>query len=363
MVGNPLTDSLAIITYNNCGILSVADGIGWGSVSKVSSNCAIYGSITYLTENILKCNNTRDIFFCILKSFENAQNLIINIGATMTTLCVGVIVELTGRNRYAFCVVNLGNTYAYIYNLNYGVKEVTEGSHSLDENCDMRLRNGALGPAVGCNPDLTNLTLSYVVLEKGDLVFLCSDGISDNFDPVIAKFQPRFKLKENSPIMNYESKIESDSFEHCRKDLNENGLQCIACGRRGSSIDINEKILQSKGENVHQYDSTTKTKNLAGIFKSTKNKLHRSISNQSIRDIFPPILKLDSSSLDSLYVSLTDLLKQKKSRTKSIASCPDFDNEENTFSFNCKDSETMIETLSLTPRERHRGILEQMKEV
>ena len=78
----------------------------------------------------------------------------------MTTLCVGVIVELKGKNQYVFCVVNLGNTYAYIYNSKYGVKEVTEGSHLLDEYRDMRLGSEALGPTDGCNSNLTNLVLS-----------------------------------------------------------------------------------------------------------------------------------------------------------------------------------------------------------
>ena len=466
LVGDPLTDSLAIVTYINCGILVVADGMGWGSRSKLSSNCAIYGSITYLTENIMKCNNTREIFCCILKSFENAQNLIINKGAKMTTLCVGVIVELTGSSQYAFCVVNLGNTYAYIYNSKYGVREVTEGSHSLDENRDVRLGIGALGPAYACNPDLANLTLSYVVLEKGDLVFICSDGISNNFDPVIAKFRPRFKLKESPPLLNWESKIESYSSEHCCcKSLNESK-------HSGSIIDIrdeippsrdrrictssmfsdfvdpfdnsskdeddqigsknviyshsrkslrdcfenenktiqnkessvfvnypqfqkfskkNEEILnnttngvmcqfcqKNKQTDVRQYDSNNNEKKKIYIFKSKKNKLRRSKSDQSIFDPFPAISKLGSNSSDSLNVSISNLM-EKQNRTKSldmldlcglfsenktlIDSCTVLNNEEITFPSSRKDSETMIETETLTPQEKHRGILEQMEEV
>ena len=475
LMGHPVADSLAVITYQNCGILAVADGVSWGYKSKLSSNCAIYGSITYLSKHLTKCNNTRAVFRCILKSFENAQNVIMDAGATMTTLCVGVIVELKERNRYAFCVVNVGDTYAYFYNSKHGVKEVTEGSHSLDENRDMRFCGGALGPADGCNPDLGNLTLSYVVLEKGDLVFLCSDGISDNFDPVIAKFQPRFKLKESPPLLNCESNTGSDSSEHCYcKSLNGNKHSDIGYRKRGSIIDIGDKIPPSRGnrictvsnfsdfvdvfdhssndeddesgsndviysdsrkssrdyfenenktiqnkenslfvnypqqntvigskengetsyntnnrvlcrfceknkkKDVHQYDSNNnKKKKLLDIFKPKKNKLRRSISDQSICDNFPPISKLESGSLDSLYVSISDLV-EKQNRIKS----PDRDFrdlfyqdktisnsyailniEENTFSFNRKDSETMIETLSLTPRERHRGILEQMEEV
>ena len=40
----------------------------------------------------------------------------------------------------------------------------------------------------GLNPELSNLTCSMTYVESGDIVFLTSDGISDNFDPVVGKF-------------------------------------------------------------------------------------------------------------------------------------------------------------------------------
>lgn len=53
---------------------------------------------------------------------------------------------------------------------------------------DMRDALGALGPVDGNKPELSNLTLSMTIVEKGDIVFLTSDGVSDNFDPVVGKF-------------------------------------------------------------------------------------------------------------------------------------------------------------------------------
>jgi len=53
---------------------------------------------------------------------------------------------------------------------------------------DMRDALGALGPVDGQNPELTNLTLAMTEVESGDLIFLTSDGVSDNLDPVIGKF-------------------------------------------------------------------------------------------------------------------------------------------------------------------------------
>ena len=53
---------------------------------------------------------------------------------------------------------------------------------------DMRDALGALGPVDGRNPELSNLTCSLTLVEPGDIVFLTSDGVSDNFDPVVGKF-------------------------------------------------------------------------------------------------------------------------------------------------------------------------------
>lgn len=68
---------------------------------------------------------------------------------------------------------------------------------------DMRDALGALGPADGNKPELSNLTLSMTVIDSGDIVFLTSDGISDNFDPVVGKFAeawtPDVKLMPTTP--------------------------------------------------------------------------------------------------------------------------------------------------------------------
>ena len=53
---------------------------------------------------------------------------------------------------------------------------------------DMRDALGALGPVDGQNPELNNLTCSMTEVEEGDIVFITSDGVSDNFDPVVSKF-------------------------------------------------------------------------------------------------------------------------------------------------------------------------------
>lgn len=62
------------------------------------------------------------------------------------------------------------------------------GSHDIHCMRDMRDALGALGPVDGTNPELSNLTCSMTEVEPGDIVFVTSDGVSDNFDPVVGKF-------------------------------------------------------------------------------------------------------------------------------------------------------------------------------
>lgn len=69
----------------------------------------------------------------------------------------------------------------------------------------MRDALGALGPVDGHNPELNNLTCSMTEVEPGDIIFLTSDGISDNFDPVVGKFAVLPPSHEN--LQNSSSKI------------------------------------------------------------------------------------------------------------------------------------------------------------
>jgi hypothetical protein len=68
------------------------------------------------------------------------------------------------------------------------VTDFVLGSHDIYSMRDMRDALGALGPVDGYNPELGNLTVAMTLVERGDIVFITSDGVSDNFDPVVGKF-------------------------------------------------------------------------------------------------------------------------------------------------------------------------------
>lgn len=167
-----------------------------GDGARLAARSAVHGCIEYLNTSVFgltpECtaSSTKEVFICLLRSLWEAHDCILEVGGALTTLTVAVILPLGGDNtgRYAVCVCNVGDSLGYVYSKKHGVRELTEGSHDISSNRDMRDALGALGPADGTKPELSNLTLSMTTVDTGDIVFLTSDGISDNFDPVVGKF-------------------------------------------------------------------------------------------------------------------------------------------------------------------------------
>ena len=124
----------------------------------------------------------------MLGAFHAGHSLILQEGGALTTLCVALVAPIKNSDTYALCVCNVGDSLCFVYNPAYGVREVTLASHDIAQMRDMRDAGGALGPVDGRNPQLHNLTCSMTFVQEGDLVFITSDGVSDNFDPVVGKF-------------------------------------------------------------------------------------------------------------------------------------------------------------------------------
>lgn len=138
------------------------------------------------------------MFVSLLRSFWEAHSCILDVGGALSTLTACVILPLAATTsdredeRFVVCACNVGDSFGYVYSKRDGVREFTQGSHDTTGMRDMRDALGALGPVQGDKPELGNLTLSMTIVEPGDIVFLTSDGISDNFDPVVGKFaEPR----------------------------------------------------------------------------------------------------------------------------------------------------------------------------
>ncbi|XP_075229821.1 PP2C-like domain-containing protein CG9801 [Lycorma delicatula] len=188
--GEPIADSFAIVTRRDSAILCLADGVNWGVKASLAARAAVHGCIDYLNRAIFSwpMSTTTEVFHSLLRSFHAAHTLILQEEGLLTTLTAVVVLPLVTSDRYIACACNVGDSLAYVYSPVYGVREITQGSHDVHRMRDMRDALGALGPVDGQNPELGNLTCSMTEVEPGDIVFLTSDGVSDNLDPVVGKF-------------------------------------------------------------------------------------------------------------------------------------------------------------------------------
>ncbi|KAG4071145.1 hypothetical protein HA402_003277 [Bradysia odoriphaga] len=199
--GNPVADCFGLVVRGNSAAMSIADGVNWGEGARLAARSAVQGSLEYLDTALFgqvpggMATTTREVFVSLLRSFWEAHACILEIGGALTTLTVAVVLPLQeehANGKYVVCACNVGDSFGYVYSKEYGVREITQGSHDITSMRDIRDAMGALGPVDGNKPELGNLTLSMTVVDAGDIVFLTSDGISDNFDPVVGKFAEPF---------------------------------------------------------------------------------------------------------------------------------------------------------------------------
>lgn len=121
------------------------------------------------------------------KAFDIAHESILQHKGGLTTLNITLVLPIETCMQYAVCSVNVGDSLAYVFSKRYGMNELSIGSHDINEERNMKDAGGAIGPVNGDLPHLTNLTFSITTCESGDIVFLTTDGVSDNFDPVVTK--------------------------------------------------------------------------------------------------------------------------------------------------------------------------------
>lgn len=130
----------------------------------------------------------QDVFQLLLRSLDDAQATILRHNGGLTTICVALICPLKSASQHAVCVVSVGDSLAFVLSRRHGMREITTGSRDVTTERDIRDAGGALGPVRnGTEPELHNLTLSMTLIDPGDIVLLTTDGISDNFDPVVTK--------------------------------------------------------------------------------------------------------------------------------------------------------------------------------
>lgn len=176
--------------------------------------------------NASHIKTTHDLFKIMSKAFDEAQECIIKKEGTMTTLCCSIVVKLkesssnhnnanakencnnepimttSSSSMYVVCTLSIGDSTAYVFNREKGVFELTKGSRNTNNDRDMRDVGGALGYVYGKKPDLSNINYSIMYIKSNDIVFLVSDGISDNFDPAISGVARKRKTQQQNTTSN-----------------------------------------------------------------------------------------------------------------------------------------------------------------
>ena len=224
--GDPVADVFAVVSYENSCVLAIADGVNWGHKPRLAARCAVNGAVSHIVDRLYSSSTypatTQDIFHTILRSFDIAQQLIIEYEATTTTLCVAVVCELMpvkGPTRWGCCLVCLGDSLAYVYRRATGVvEELTAFSH-MDVERDMRNCGGCLGPHIGTEPDVENMFCVFSPVAEQDIVFLTTDGISDNFDPVVRKEALPTPLPHSRAVYDSDSDTATDKSPVSHDDI------------------------------------------------------------------------------------------------------------------------------------------------
>lgn len=222
VTGSPIADCFAIISYGDGCVMGMADGVNWGEKASLAARAALQGSIEYLEGAIFgtvgvtvnRSMTTHDVFVSLLRSIWEGHNCIVEVGGALTTLSIAVVLpagrtkladagdeEIKEPKKWIVCACNVGDSLGYVYSKTHGVREFTQASHDTTTMRDMRDALGALGMVHGTKPELGNLTLSMTTVSEGDIVFLTSDGVSDNFDPVVGKFAEAYVEDSSNEVL------------------------------------------------------------------------------------------------------------------------------------------------------------------
>ncbi len=265
-VGDPIADTYAIMARKNSCIQVLGDGVNWGPRSRLASRCAVRACMNYINRKLFfsqsKPRTTHDVFKIICRGFDAAQEFILQCKGTMTTLCCSVTLKLkdsssssssngssTNNNNssWVVCTLSIGDSTSYVFNRSKGVFELTWGARNIHNDRDMRNVGGALGHVYGNKPDVSNMNYSLMYIKENDIVFLVSDGVSDNLDPIVSQTARRV-TQILEPSLN--SKKTNDS---ARRDSASSNS--IKLKKSPSSVNSSPKSLnQSKANETEALD-------------------------------------------------------------------------------------------------------------
>uniref|UniRef100_A0A182PPU6 PPM-type phosphatase domain-containing protein n=1 Tax=Anopheles epiroticus TaxID=199890 RepID=A0A182PPU6_9DIPT len=255
-VGDPIADCFGIVSRADSCIMAMADGVNWGEGARIAARSAIQGAVEYLSSavyGIHQVTSTKAIFLSLIRSFWEAHNYILQVGGALSTLTVAIVLPVESSEQSIVCCCNVGDSLGYIFSKNNTVREITMGSHDVSLMRDMRDALGALGPVYGDKPEMSNLTLSMSYVDEGDIVFLTSDGISDNFDPVVGKFAEAVGNKASSTSNNSSHTVSTGKPPVLNQHHHERKIKAGLAPKKQNKSAPMLTLAQSSGATDHQH--------------------------------------------------------------------------------------------------------------
>ena len=180
-MGEPVADVFAVVRRRNCSFMALADGCGWGEKPRLAARSAVKAAMDYLNSHLHDIKSTHKLSKLLVEAMFESQQLILDNEATLTTLIITAVVPIKGDNgtEWAVLSLSLGDSSSFVYDPNTKLIRALQVRNERDGVTDC---GGCLGPQVGFDPDLENLVLSHSRVQPNEIVFLVSDGITDNFD-------------------------------------------------------------------------------------------------------------------------------------------------------------------------------------
>jgi hypothetical protein len=180
LCGDPIADVFAIVVRPTCAILAVADGVSWGEKPRLAAKCAVLGAMEAINTNICSATTLQDVMKLLDGGLWRAQAQILAHNGTLTTLSVAVVIQLADQS-WRLCTMQVGDSPILVYQPSL-CKVIEVGRNCLEDSVkNLTDSGGCLGPSKGHIPDLSNLTFCCMPVLPGDIVFVTSDGITDNY--------------------------------------------------------------------------------------------------------------------------------------------------------------------------------------
>jgi len=224
-VGDPICDRYAIVLYENRSIIALADGASWGERPKKAAITASKKFAEYMRAHHKEITDTHDAADIMLKAFRTAHEGILEEvkfdpnDAGTTTLLAGMEFELSSPAdkgyHWVFTAVSLGDCKAYHVSKGNLNEIIVRNRHTTTDVKDPGGRLGPFGPAELA--DLRNLTVLSQPCEEGDIIFICTDGVHDNFNPHILGKKPQH-ISLNLSHNNWEEQ-DMDKKEHAMAEV------------------------------------------------------------------------------------------------------------------------------------------------